>query len=278
MKTNEECLKNFIDDYNMRLAESTLDNYQKAIKKMLVNCDKLFVEITSKDIRDWVQDLGTRYKPSTVRNMLAGVKLFYKYCLEDELIKHNPVASVPYPEKEEELVHYLQNDQLTELRKLVEGRLQERAVIEVLYTTGIRISEMIALKMEDIVWSERIMHVRKGKGKKDRIVLFTRSCEEYLQAYFKERLDDLPFVFLNGTGKAPINIHYVQNNFRKYRKELGFHLTPHTLRHTFAAHLAMKGMPLVGIQALLGHVKPEYTQLYARLFNHAKKQMYDEWM
>ncbi|MGB5945316.1 tyrosine-type recombinase/integrase [Paenisporosarcina sp.] len=75
------------------------------------------------------------------------------------------------------------------------------------------------------------------------------SCEELLQAYLKERQDDLPFVFLNAGGTGPINIHYVKNNFRKYRKELGIHLSPHTLSHTFAAHLALKGMPLVGIQA-----------------------------
>lgn len=278
MKTNDACLKNFIVDYNMRLEESTLNNYQKSIRKLMDHCDKPFCENTSKDIRNWVQHLGTSYNPSTVRNMLAAVKLFYKYCLEEELIKYNPVATVPYPEKEEALPHYLQNDQLTELRKLVEGRLQERAVIEVLYTTGVRISEMAALKMEDIVWSERLMYVRKGKGNKDRIVLFTRSCEEYLQAYLKERLDNLPFVFLNVARTGPINIKYVQKNFKKYRKELGIHLSPHTLRHTFAAHLAMKGMPLVGIQALLGHVKQQDTQRYARLFNDAKKQMYDEWM
>ena len=122
------------------------------------------------------------------------------------------------------------------------------------------------------------MHVRKGKGKIGRIVLFTRSCEEHLKAYLNERKDDLPYVFLNVPGTGPIHYQFVEKNFRKYKKELGIHVSPHTLRHTFAAHLAMKGMPLVGIQSLLGHASPENTQRYARLFDHERKQVYDDWM
>lgn len=263
MISNDECLQSFISEYSIRLGDRTLYNYQKSVEQMLVYFNKPVDEITSRDIRNWMQSLGLRNKQATVRKKLTGVRLFYRYCFEEEFITHNPVVSVHLPELEEYSTHYLLNDQLTELRKLVEGRLQERAVIEVLYTTGVRISEMAALKMEDIVWSERIMHVRKGKGKKDRIVLFTQSCEVHLKAYLKERHDDLPFVFLNVQKTGPIHTQFVGKNFRKYKKELGIHVSPHTLRHTFAAHLAMKGMPLVGIQALLGHARPEYTQRYA---------------
>lgn len=278
MITNDECLQNFISDYRIRLAETTLYQYNHSVRKLLVHCDKPFGEITSRDIRSWVRALETRYKPSTVRKMFSGVRLFYSYCLEEEIFTHNPVASVQIPELEEKLPHYLLIDQLAELRKLVEGRGKERAVIEVLYTTGIRINEMRELKKEDIVWTERIMHIRNGKGKKYRIVLFTRPCAELLQAYFQERQDNLPFVFVNVAGTGPICISYVQRKFVTYKKKLGIHLTPHTLRNTFAAHLALKGMPLAGIQSLLGHVRPQQTHLYARLFNHAQKKMYDEWM
>lgn len=278
MITNEECLQNFIDEYSFRLNQRTLYAYRKDVRKLFAHCHKSFGLITSRDIRSWMQDLESRYKPNSIRNMLIGVKLFYKYCLEEEIITHSPVAFVPYPELDEPITHYLENDQLAELRKLVTGQLQERAVIEVLYTTGVRIGEMASLKKEDIDWSERIMHIRKGKHKKGRIVLFTRSCAELLQVYLQDRQDDQPFLFVNTTGTGPICVRTVQYNFDNYEKKLGIHLSPHTLRHTFAAHLAMKGMPLAGIQSLLGHVTPEQTQLYAKLFNHERKQMYDEWM
>lgn len=278
MISTEECIRQFIGDYSIRLEDETVDLYQKAVGQLIIYCEKPFGEITSKDIRSWVNYLEPKYKPSTVRTKLAGVRLFYKYCEEEEMITHNPTASILNPELEGKLPHYLQNEQLAELRKLVEGRLQERAVIEVLFATGVRISEMAALKKDDIVWSERIIYVRNGKRKKDRIVLFTRSCEEKLKAYLQERRDDLPFLFVNTTGTGPVCVRTTQLKFDTYARKIGIHLTPHTLRHTFAAHLAIRGMPLVCIQALLGHDKPDQTHLYARLYSHARKQMYDEWM
>ncbi|WP_413789613.1 tyrosine-type recombinase/integrase [Metabacillus rhizosphaerae] len=110
------------------------------------------------------------------------------------------------------------------------------------------------------------------------MVLFTRSCGEYLKKYLEERDDILPFVFINPSATGPACIRTIQDRFNRYKKDLGIHLSPHTLRHTFAAHLAIKGMPLAFIQDLLGHDSPHQKQLYARLYSHARKEMYDEWM
>jgi site-specific recombinase XerD len=134
------------------------------------------------------------------------------------------------------------------------------------------------MKKEDIIWLERLIHIPKGKRKKARIVLFTKSCEEYLKAYLESRCDDLPFVFLNRYGTRPLGIRAIQKKFKAYQYHLGIPMTPHTLRHTFAAHLAIKGMPLECIQTLLGHIDPHQTHLYARLYSEARKLMYDEWM
>lgn len=87
-----------------------------------------------------------------------------------------------------------------------------------------------------------------------------------------------PFLFLDRYGKGAIDPRLIQHWFESYREELGFYVTPHTLRHTFATHLAMKGMPLSYIQVLLGHDDPRDTHTYARLYGEAQKQMYDEWM
>jgi len=83
---------------------------------------------------------------------------------------------------------------------------------------------------------------------------------------------------VNTTGKGPICPRTVQKKLEQYGEQLEVKLTPHTLRHTFAAHLAKKGMPLSCIQVLLGHEEPQYTQLYARLYDHARKEIYDEFM
>lgn len=92
------------------------------------------------------------------------------------------------------------------------------------------------------------------------------------------RNDDHPFVFLNDYGKRSICARTILKWFNAYEEKLGTPMTPHTLRHTFAAHFAIKGMPLSGIQVLLGHDSPYQSQMYARLYNQARKDMYDQWM
>ena len=278
MIANEECLQNFIEEYSIRLAQKTMYAYQKDIQLLLTHCDKSFADVTSRDIRSWMQVLESTHKSTSIRKMISGVRLFYKYCHEEEIITHNPVLSVSLPLEEDRLPHYLTYDQLSQLRLLSESNVKKRAIIEVLYTTGVRVSELTQMKLEDIQWSERIIRIPKGKGKKERIVLFTNDCAVHLQAYLQGRSDEHPFLFLNRYEKGAIDVRSIQNWLVSFREPMGIFLSPHILRHTFAAHLAMKGMPLIGIQSLLGHVKPEHTQLYARLFNQARKQMYDEWM
>jgi site-specific recombinase XerD len=206
------------------------------------------------------------------------LRVFYEYCLEEGISTQNPVEGITLPKIEDKLPTYLTYEQLMQLRSLCEGNLRQRALIEVLYTTGIRLGELSNMKLEDINWTERMIHIPKGKGKKERIVLFTKECAEYVKAYMQSRKDDLPYVFVNIMGTGPLTHSPIQETFGVYRKKLGFQFTPHTLRHTFAAHLAIKGMPLECIQALMGHENPQHTRMYARLYQKAQKDMYDEWM
>lgn len=279
MTTFDMNIKHFKSDYGFRLEKKTLYLYGKAVEQVLAFCSKPIQEITTKDVRNWLIYLHSKgYQPATVYWNLAGIKLFFRYCLEESLISEDPTVSIPLPTMEETLPRYLQEKQVTQLRQIVEGKVRERALIEVLYTTGVRISELVAMKKEDIDWSERLIYIPKGKRKKERIVLFTKECEEHLKAYLEKRNDELPFVFVNRYGTRSICIRTIQKLFKTIEKELGIPLTPHTLRHSFAANLARRGMPLEGIQVLLGHESPQQTHLYAKLYDHARKQMYDEWM
>ncbi|MGE6517342.1 tyrosine-type recombinase/integrase [Lysinibacillus sphaericus] len=153
-----------------------------------------------------------------------------------------------------------------------------RVVVEILYTTGNRISELSAMKKEDINRSERSILITKGKRKKSRIVLFTRECGEQLSRYLKGWEDDMPTVFVNVTGKRAICHRTVQKKLAEYGGQLCMKIPPHTLRHTFAARLAMKAMPLSCIQVLLRHKELQPMLLYARLYDHAHKEIYDQFM
>jgi site-specific recombinase XerD len=275
----DECIKHFIDDYSFKLEKSTLKIYETSIRQLLGFCEKSYIEITTRDIRNWLMQLEENgYKKSTIKKNICGLRLFYQYCFEEEHMAHNPVAKISLPKDEDKLPKYLTHEQMTHLKVLCEGNLKHRAVIELLYTTGIRITELTNMKLDDINWNERMIHIPKGKGKKERIVLFTKECEELLKAYLQTRNDELPLVFLNHNGTKGIQRRSIQRWLESYRSILGITLSPHTLRHTFAAHLAMKGMPLVHLQRLLGHENSRHTHLYARLHGQAQKQMYDEWM
>lgn len=247
----------------------------------LKHTEKPINVITSQDIRYWLRLLSAKgYKPNTIRVVVTAFKAFFKYCLEEELLFANPAKDIPFPRKEEKTPIYLSFEQLSQLREVLGKKNPfEQVIFEVLYATGIRISELCIMKKEDIVWSERMILIPNGKGKKGRIVGFTRNCEAYLKAYLEVRIDDNPYVFWSPKLKnRSIHKSTVQEWFKGYSKEVGFRVTPHMMRHTFAAHLAKRGMPFEYLQALLGHEDPEHTRYYTRLFSQARKEVYDEWM
>jgi len=274
-------INQFINDNQLRIDLESLKRYQCAIRQFLEYTDKPLVAITKADIRTWLIYLkGKGYKPNTIWSKLCALKTFFNYCFEEDLTLKNPAAKIPFPLVEEKLPYYLSIEQMIRLRKLLEGRLQERAMVEVLYATGIRISELCDMKIENIEWLERTIHIPNGKWKKGRIVLFTHQCGEHLKLYLESRTDDLPYVFLSLKFKDRAISPDVVGSwlFKNYSKSLGFKVTPHTIRHTFAAHLAQKGMPLECIRVLLGHETPNETSYYARLYNHTRKEKYDEFM
>ena len=271
-------IKQFGQEYAFRLSPVTINLYKRFTGELFEHTGKRFDEISTRDIRNWLGNLSTEgLSTSTLNPKLAGVKLFYRFCREEGMVETDPTKTLSLSKVEEKLPYYLNREQLVILRHTVKGH-RERAVIETLFATGVRISELVAMKKMDINWSERSIHIPKGKRKKSRIVLYTRECEETLKAYLDSRSDDLPFIFLNSYGTRQASKRTIQFEFKEYRETLGIALTPHPLRHTFAAQLAVKRMPLACIQILLGHEDQNQTRHYARLYDHARKAIYDEWM
>lgn len=252
------------------------------IQQFMIQVGLEYDEVTKKDIRKWLIYFSTEkgLKPSSINKKIATLKLFYNFCVEEEIILQNPTQEIKYVYKEDKLPRYLSREQLTQLRSLLEGRVEERAILEVLYATGVRISELTAMKKTDINWTERYIVIPEGKWKTGRIVLFTTECAEHSKAYLDSRTDNLAVVFavLNTEGSLENNCNVIEGWFRYYSKQLGFKVTPHTMRHTCAAHMAQRGMPLECIQAILGHDKMQTTRVYSKLFDHARKEIYNELM
>jgi site-specific recombinase XerD len=274
----EQYIEQFGNDYQLRFVARTIRNYQRTLRRLDKHVQKPLDRICKKDIRNLLIALEKDgLKPGTISTNLNGINAFFKYCCEEGWITENPAVGIPYPKLDENLPRYLTHPQLASLRECVKGNLRERAMIEVFYATGIRISELVKLEKEDINWSERSMLIQDGKGKVDRIVLFSAECGQYLETFLTSRTDASPHVFITERSKKGIGISTINLRFKSYSDAIGFRVTPHMLRYTFAAHLAQKEMPLDYIRQLLGHVHPRTTRHYATLHDHARKEMYDKW-
>ena len=272
---NEEVLASFFNDHQSRFSKETIRSYRLSLKQFFSFSRKKYNEVKAADIRAWLASMEEKgLKKRTLHIKLSGLKSFYQYCMEESLLKKNPVATVKTPKKDDVLPYYLSRRQLAGLQELTRNDYQFRPIIEALYSTGVRVSELLHIKLEDIKWDTRQIWIRKGKGTKERFVLFSYDCAERLKMYLEKRETNSLYLFANRRG-GQLHREYIQKNFRNFSKSLGFKVSPHTLRHTFAAHLAEKNMPQSYIQELLGHVDINSTRIYTRLMEHARKKQYD---
>ncbi|MFC2947524.1 site-specific tyrosine recombinase/integron integrase [Virgibacillus sediminis] len=274
---NLEMQESFINDHQSRFSSETIRSYRLSLHQFFAFCDKEYDEVKATDIRAWLAGMEEKgLKPRSIHLKLSAVKSFYQYCLEENKVKKNPTSTVHTPKKDDSLPYYLSKRQVALLQEHTKGNVRERAIIETLYATGVRISELLQIKREDIKWENRQIWIRKGKGNKERFVLFTHDCSVRLQAYLNDREIESDYLFCNQRGEALSRI-FVEKKFQDYSKALGFKVVPHTMRHTFAAHLAEKNMSQSYIQELLGHVNINSTHIYTRLMEDARKKQYDKY-
>lgn len=260
----------------MRLSPETIRCYRIALTQFFNFLQKEYDKVKSSDIRLWLISLEEQHlKPKSILTKLAAVKAFYHYCLEENLLKKNPTLSINSPKLDDSLPKFLTKRQMALLQELTKNNIRDRAIIETLFATGVRVSELLNIKIEDIKWETRQIWIRNGKGKKERFVLFTYECREWLQAYLNVRTIENEYLFGSPRG-GKLSIVLIDRNFREFSDKLGFKVTPHMLRHTFATYLARKNMSQSFIQELLGHVNINTTSIYTRLTDAERKKQYDQ--
>jgi len=214
-------------------------------------------------------------KKSTIGRKLAAMRSFYAYCLKRKWIEKNPAKVLARPRQDKNVPSFLSEDEMAEFLDLPSSDkpldLRDRAALELLYASGIRVGELVAVDLEDISFGERLVRV-KGKGKKERLVPFGKKAEAGLQAYLQARPDILKdrlsqnALFLNYRGER-LTSRSVERIVGKYirRTAVKRKISPHSLRHSFASHLLSRGADLRVIQELLGHASLATTQKYTHL-------------
>lgn len=274
---NQEMVESFISDHVNRFSEETVRSYRVSLNQFFTFYEGTYDQVRAINIRAWLAHMEEKgLKPRSIHLKLSALKSFYQYCLEENKIKKNPTLTVHTPKKEDSLPYYLTKHELALLQEHTKENERERAIIEALYATGVRISELLHIKLEDIKWENKQIWIRKGKGNKERFVLFTYECSERLKNYLNTRNVKSDYLFCNQRG-GKLSRVYVEKKFREYSEALGFKVVPHTMRHTFAAHLAEKEMSQSHIQELLGHANINSTHIYTRLMEQARKDQYDKY-
>lgn len=227
------------------------------------------------------------FSKRSIARKLACLKSFFKYLLKTKVVRNNPAANVATPKLEKRLPQYLDEESVMELMKQPDTTTtlgkRDAAILELFYSTGIRLSELINLQLSNIDFEGGTIRVL-GKGSKDRIIPFGRPARKALKTYIECRSELLDrttdrgaagIVFLTKRGKSlnPKGVNVLMNDYIGRVSEIEKR-SPHVLRHTFATHLLNRGADLRAVQELLGHESLSTTQVYTHVSVDRLKKIY----
>ena len=248
--------------------------------------DKM-LKADSNQIRAFLSFLSEReYSKATAARKLATLRSFYKFCVRKGMIQTNPVATIRTPKQEKRLPKFLDIEQVRKLLSTPDDTTllgaRDRAMLETLYSTGVRVSELVALNVEDVDVPGESLRIR-GKGRKERITPIGPTALHAIKKYLDMRMSD-PRNTTFDKSALYVNKHGQRLSTRSVRRKLDKYLlvcgldpsiSPHTLRHTFATHMLNNGADLRSVQELLGHQSISTTQVYTHLTTAQLKRDYD---
>lgn len=276
-----EFLKYLEQELNFSI--NTIDSYRKDLADFFCFLEKRKIDYLDVDnlvVRDYLKYLdGRKLKNSTIGRRVSALRSFYNYLCDKRVIKNNIFLGIRNPKLEKKLPNYLSYEELREILDSIDVSndkgLRNRLIVEMFYATGCRVSELINIKVEDINRSNNTIRIM-GKGSKERIVYYGDYAKYYLELYLDAKInEDSKYLFLNDK-KEKMSIEDVEVIIRKLVADLSLktHVTPHTLRHTFATHLLNNGADIKSVQELLGHASLNTTGIYTHVSNERIKEVY----
>ncbi len=260
----------------------TILNYRVDLKEFDGFLGKTSLEaLEYPDLRRFLAQLkGRNLKPRTLARKLSSLRSFFKYLQREDIIRSNPAKLLVTPKLDKPLPHFMSEEESVQLIEAPKGlkisSKRDKAIFEVLYSTGIRVSELVGLNVDDVDFIGNIIKVL-GKGKKERMVPVGDAALNSLKEYLDDRPVRNKFIFVNKNGTR-LSDRSVRNIINKYilQEAMAQHVTPHMFRHSFATHLLNHGADLRSVQELLGHVNLSTTQIYTHLTTEKLKKVYDQ--
>jgi integrase/recombinase XerC len=273
------------------LSEHTIKAYKNDLNRFisspLFRKNTNFQHLNRQSIRGFLgKEIDKGYSSKTIARRLCSIKSLYKYLYKIEIIKRNPTLSIKSPKISKSLPNFIDQKVIESLMKIPDEStnkgLRDRAILELFYSTGIRLSELIALNIEEIDSVNQLIKVH-GKGDKERLIPFGNRAKFCIKNYLKNR--GLSFshapksepLFVNEKSKR-VPKSTIQRRIRNYIKlvAVGKNLGPHILRHSFATHLMERGADIRSIKDLLGHSSLSSTQIYTHINLEKMKSTYKQ--
>ena len=240
--------------------------------------------ITPLDIRRFVAHLSTQQSSRrTIARKLSCLRSFFRFLCREGRLSHNPAAAIPTPRLEKRLPSFLDEQQITRLLETPPTKkwqgLRDRALLEALYSTGMRVGELSGLNLEDLDEISGTVIVR-GKGKKERLCPIGETALKAIRGYLAKRPKKLrvPYALFVSQKGTRLTVRQVDRLLAQYVRlaQLPASISPHSLRHSFATHLLDRGADLRSVQELLGHASLSTTQIYTHITPQRLKKVYDQ--
>jgi integrase/recombinase XerD len=284
-------LKRDFYDYLMverGLSPNTLDAYRRDLERLeqwaSAKLDKEILGLSRNDILEYVQVLRLDgLEPKSISRAMVTVRNFFRFLILDGILKHDPTVNIDSPKAWQTLPKFLTLEEINLILAQPDvaepAGVRDRAILEVLYATGLRATEIVSLKLSDINLEMEIL-ICLGKGNKERTVPLGRSAVEWVKRYMPVRHQWLgqrasAALFISPQGKA-LTRQTLWKLVAEYGRKAGLdRVTPHMLRHTFATHLLEHGADLRSVQMMLGHADLSTTQIYTYVTNERLRDVYE---
>ena len=268
----------------------TIKNYLIDITEFITYCNnfnKNYLNIKYTDIKSYLTHLyEKKYKSTTISRKISALRTFYAFLYDKNIVDKNVFEYITLPKKEKRLPKYLSNDDIDEIFKIIDIStplgIRNRLILELLYGSGLRVSELCNIKLSDIDFSNKSIRII-GKGKKERIVYYGEPCKRIIDLYLNGTRDEILgknkneyLIIGNKKSNKSLSVRSVElilNNFIE-STSLNKKASPHTLRHTFATHLLNDGCDILIVKELLGHSSLDTTGIYTHISNERLRKVY----
>ena len=268
------------------LAANSIASYETDLARLSIWTDKNELDLltlTRQDLREWLIDLGTEnLSENSRRRLISAVRGFYKFLMFDGHVTKNPAEDLVAPQKGVYLPRFLNRAEIEMLLSApdtsTENGLRDRAILELMYASGLRVSEAVTLRIHDIDIDAGILTCT-GKGSKTRRVPVGSSAVEWIKSYLAIRRKfeniEVDKMFVNSNG-SPITRQSIYVSITEHALKCGLvGVSPHTLRHSFATHLVQNNADIRSVQQMLGHTDISTTQIYTHITSTQLKKNYD---